>query len=159
MRSAMVDTEIWSIAKKEPRRENFVSREEYARFLEMHKKAQGFFVNVFPELKLYMSIHQLAEIFHVLAFRGARIPRSQAEDIVKAIIEDSDIVKVPVTLDHVEEAVKGSAESNIHIWDYLCFIPVKDYVDAVFTCDSHFIKMGEKYNVRILNPLGTWITL
>ncbi|RLE63265.1 MAG: hypothetical protein DRJ38_08005, partial [Thermoprotei archaeon] len=62
-------------------------------------------------------------------------------------------------LGHIEEAIKESIESGIHVWDYLCFIPVKDYIDTVFTCDKHFITIGKKYKVKILNPLDTWITL
>lgn len=124
----------------------------------MHRKAREFFINIFPELKVYMSIHQLAEIYHVLAFRGTRVPRNLVENIVKSIIEDNNIVKVPVTLRHIEIAVKESVENNIHIWDYLCFIPIKDFIDIIYTCDKHFIKIGEKYKVRIVNPLDNWIT-
>jgi len=126
--------------------------------MNMHRKAREFFINIFPELKVYMSIHQLAEIYHVLAFRGTRVPRNLVENIVKSIIEDNNIVKVPVTLRHIEIAVKESVENNIHIWDYLCFIPIKDFIDIIYTCDKHFIKIGEKYKVRIVNPLDNWIT-
>ena len=157
MRKAMIDTEIWSIAKKRPDETRFPSRREFARALEMHRRARDFFRNTFPGLRVYMSTHQIAEIYHVLAFRGTKIPRRHAESIVRAIIEDDNVVKVPVMLDHVEEAVRASAETGVHVWDYLCFIPVKDYIDVVFTCDDHFIKIGEKYGVKILNPLGAWI--
>jgi len=159
LKGVMVDTEIWSIAKKKPDEKKFALKEEFIKALEMHEKARDFFMNVFPKLKVYMSMHQLVEIYHVLAFRGARVPRSYAKSIVKAIIEDDNIIKVAVTLDHVEEAVRESVESGIHVWDYLCFIPVKDYVDTVYTCDEHFKVIGERYKVKILNPLNTWITL
>ena len=155
----MVDTEIWSIAKKKPDERKFASREDFVKALEMHERARDFFMNVFPRLKVYMSVHQLAEIYHVLGFRGIRIPRSYVESIVRAIIEDDNIIKVAVTLEHVMEAIKESVESGIHLWDYLCFIPIKDYIDTVFTCDEHFITIGKKYKVEILNPLGVWITL
>ena len=159
MKGVMVDTEIWSIAKKKPDEKKYASREEFTKALKMHERARDFFTSVFPKLKVYMSIHQLAEIYHVLAFRGARIPKSYAENIVRAIIEDDNIIKATITLGHIEEAIKESIESGIHVWDYLCFIPVKDYIDTVFTCDKHFITIGKKYKVKILNPLDTWITL
>ena len=159
MKGVMVDTEIWSIAKKKPDENKFASREEFTKVLEMHKRAKVFFMKIFPRLKVYMAVHQLAEIYHVLAFRGTRIPKSHAENIVRLIIEDDNIVKVAVTLEHIEEAIKESVKSNIHVWDYLCFIPVKDYIDTVFTCDEHFIRIGKKYNIRIINPLNTWITI
>jgi len=158
MKNVMIDTEIWSIAKKRPDRKNFASRKEFIKAMNMHRKAREFFINIFPELKVYMSIHQLAEIYHVLAFRGTRVPRNLVENIVKSIIEDNNIVKVPITLRHIEIAVKESVENNIHIWDYLCFIPIKDFIDIIYTCDKHFIKIGEKYKVRIVNPLDNWIT-
>lgn len=157
MKGAMVDTEIWSIAKKRPDETKFPSRREFARALEMHRRARDFFRNTLPELRVYMSTHQIAEIYHVLAFRGTKIPRKHAKSIVRAIIEDDNIVKVPVMPDHVEEAVRASAETGVHVWDYLCFIPVKDHVDVVFTCDHHFVKIGEKYGVEVVNPLGAWI--
>jgi len=81
----------------------------------MHEKARDFFMNVFPKLKMYMSMYQLVEIYHVLAFRGAKVPRSYAKSIVKAIMEDGNIIKVAVTLDHIEEAVRESVESGIHV--------------------------------------------
>ena len=154
---AMIDTEIWSIAKKRPLPDNFSSKDEYLKALNAHEAARKFFLESFPSLKVYISAHQLAEIYHALAFRGARLPRGQAADIVLAILEDDDIVKVPVTQRHVKEAVEESKESGIHVWDYLCFLPVKDYVDAIFSCDLHFRKIGERYKIKIVNPLGFWL--
>jgi len=159
LKKAMVDTEIWAISKKKPDERKLTSREKFIKALKMHQKAKLFFRNTFPKLKVYMSLHQLAEIYHVLAFRGIKIPREDVESIIEAILEDDNIIKVAVTLEHLEEAIKESARSNIHIWDYLCFLPVKDYVDTVFSCDEHFIKIGEEYGVEVINPLDIWITL
>ena len=53
----MVDTEIWSIAKKRPDENKFASREDFTKALEMHERARDFFTNVFPKLKVYMSVH------------------------------------------------------------------------------------------------------
>ncbi|MGC9104094.1 MAG: PIN domain-containing protein [Candidatus Methanodesulfokora sp.] len=157
MRNVMIDTEIWSIAKKRPLPNNFSSKEDYLEALNAHEAARKFFLETLPSLKVYISAHQLAEIYHVLAFRGARLSREQAASIVLAILEDDDIVKVPVTQRHVEEAVKESKESGIHVWDYICFLPVKDYVDAIFSCDLHFRKIGEKHKIEVINPIGLWL--
>ena len=159
MEKAMVDTEIWSIAKKRPLPDNFSSKDEYLKALRAHEAARKFFLEIFPALKVYISTHQLAEIYHVLAFRGARLPREEAANIVLAILKDSDIVKVPLLQRHVEEAIKESATSGIHVWDYLCFLPVKDYVDTIFSCDFHFQKIGEEYKVKVVNPLDLWLLL
>jgi len=43
--------------------------------------------------------------------------------------------------------------------DYLCFLPIKDYVDTMFSCDFHFQKIGEKYKVKVINPLDFWLLL
>jgi len=114
----MVDTEIWSIAKKRPFPDNFSSRSEYLKALRAHKAARKFFLEIFPALKVYISAHQLAEIYHVLAFK--RLPREEAANIVLAILEDGDIVKVPLLQRHVEEAIKKSATSGIHTWGITC---------------------------------------
>ncbi|RLF03035.1 MAG: hypothetical protein DRK00_09265 [Thermoprotei archaeon] len=118
----------------------------------MHERAREFFKSTFPRLRVYMSTHQLAEIYYVLAFRRARIPRGEAESIVRAIIEDGSIIKVPLTLERVEEVIQTSAESGVHVWDYLCFLPVKDYVNTVFTCDRRFLKIGGSMGLRRSTP-------
>ena len=47
-----------------------------------------------------MSVHQLAEIYHVLGFRGIRIPRSYVESIVRAIIRDLVLIIDVLHLNH-----------------------------------------------------------
>ena len=87
MKKAMVDTEIWAISKKKPDERKLTSREKFIKALKMHQKAKLFFRNTFPKLKVYMSLHQLAEIYHVLAFRGIKIPREDVESIIEALPE------------------------------------------------------------------------
>ncbi len=157
MRSAMIDTEIWILAKKKPVRNKFSSEEDFQRFMEVHRKALRFFQSVVPELRIYMSLHQVAEIFHVLAFRGSRIPVSEAEDIVRAIMLDGDVIKVPVSEDHLVKAISESSETGIHLWDFLCFLPVSEYVDVVYSADEHFLKICERHGIRLSNPLGIWL--
>ena len=154
----MVDTEIWVFAKKRPLRSKFKSEGEYAKFLKAHVAAQEFFREVFPKLKIYMTAHQLAEIFHVLSFRGARVPLSESIRLVKLIVEDPGIVKVPVTCEHVRLAAELSAKTGIHIWDFLCILPVAGLVDVVFSCDKHFLEIGRLLGVRVENPIPIWVS-
>ncbi|MCI4408505.1 MAG: hypothetical protein JHC26_05390 [Thermofilum sp.] len=60
---------------------------------------------------------------------------------------------------HLKDALEESAKTGIHVWDYLCFLPVKDYIDVVYSCDIHFQKIGEDFNVKVINPLGGWLFL
>jgi len=155
----MVDTEIWSIAKKRPVKELFSSEEEFKRAMEMHSRAREFFSDEFPGLRVYLSQHQLAEIFHVLAFRGLRIPLEEAHHIVMGIVEDASIVKVPVSVEDIREAVKESMETGIHIWDFLCFLPVKGLIDRIYSADSHFKVIGERHGIEVINPLHHWLEI
>ncbi|RSN71714.1 hypothetical protein [Candidatus Methanodesulfokora washburnensis] len=92
------------------------------------------------------------------SFQRSKAPREEVANIVLAILKDGDIVKVPLLQRHVEEAIKESTTSGIHVWDYLCFLPVKDYVDTIFSCDFHFQKIGG-YKVKVVNPLNLWLLL
>ncbi len=130
---AFVDTELWSSAKKKPVRSKFRSEEEFNLALEVHRRATEFFRDVFPSLKVYISFHQLVEIFHVLAFRGLRVPLREVLAIVEHIMEDGSIVKVPITAEVVREALRESSETRIHVWDFLCFLPVRNFVDTIYS--------------------------
>jgi len=156
---AFVDTEIWSLAKKRPVRKKFKSESDYKRALKMHESCREFFKEEFDKLRVYMSLHQVAEIFHVLAFRGFKIPLEEALAIVKGIMEDDRIVKVPVLAEHLEESFTMSKETGIHVWDFLCFVPLKNYVDVIYSLDKHFITIGKLYGVEVLNPAQEWLNL
>jgi predicted nucleic-acid-binding protein len=119
----MIDTEIWSIAKKKPLASNFSSQKDYLKALRMHEEALKFFREKLPELEVYISTNQIGEIYHVLAFRGTKVPKEEAMKIVWAILEDDKIIKVPLLPGHLKDALEESAKTGIHIWDYLCFFP------------------------------------
>ncbi len=156
---AFVDTEIWVLAKKKPVREKFKSSKDYEKALKIHKGCREFFEKEFDKLRIYMTLHQIAEIFHVLAFRGHRIPLNEAFAIVDSLMKDDSIVKVPVLAEHVIESVTASKETGIHIWDFLCFIPLKNYVEVIYSLDRHFLEIGRKYGVEVVNPAKEWLTL
>jgi len=159
MINAIIDTEIWVLAKKRPAAARFKSEEEYKKYLQMHSKAIEFFKEKVPEIKVYMSLHQLLEIFHVLAFRGTGIPLAEAQKIVEIILRDENIVKVPVLQSHVRRAIEDSSKTGIHVWDFLCIIPVVDFIDVVYSCDKHFIKICKEYGIKLINPVGEWIEI
>ena len=159
MTKALVDTEIWSLAKKKPVKERFKSDSDYERALKIHRACRKFFEEEFENIRIYMSLHQIAEIFHVLAFRGYGIPLDEAVEIVMGIIGDESIVKVPVLAEHLRESLKVSMETGIHVWDFLCFIPLRNHIDAIYSLDRHFVTIGEMYGVRVINPAQEWLDI
>lgn len=74
---ALVDTEIWSLAKKKPVKSKFGTEAEYERAMKMHIACRRFFEEEFDRTRVYMSLHQIAEVFHVLSFRGSKLPAAQ----------------------------------------------------------------------------------
>ncbi len=96
MIKAFVDTEIWVLAKKKPVREKFKSKSDYEKALKIHKGCREFFEKEFDNLRIYMTLHQVAEIFHVLAFRGHKIPLDEAFAIADGLMKDDSIIKVPI---------------------------------------------------------------
>jgi len=156
--NVFVDTEIWSFAQKTPVREKFEDELEYKKFSKAHVKAKKFLKRILIEEIIYMSLHQVAEIFHVLGFRGYKLPMDFVVGYVNDLLLSERIVKIPVTVSHVKEALKLSKESGIHVWDFLCIIPIKEYIDIIYTVDKHFLhETFQKLGIKIENPLKIWI--
>ena len=157
MIKAFVDTEIWVLAKKKPIRDKFRSKSDYEKALRLHKGCREFFENVFDDLRVYMTLHQISEIFHALAFRGYRIPLEEAFAIADGLLSDDSIIKVPVLTEHLAKSISASRETGIHVWDFLCFIPLKNYVEVIYSLDKHFLEIGRRYNVKVINPAQEWL--
>jgi len=156
---AFVDTEIWVLAKKKPVREKFRSQSDYERALKIHEGCRRFFEKDFENLRIYMTLHQVAEIFHVLAFRGYKIPLNEAFAIVDSLMKDDSIIKVPILAEHVIESLIASKETDIHIWDFLCFVPLKNYVEIIYSLDRHFLEIGKRYGIKVVNPAQEWLEI
>lgn len=155
-----VDTQLWVYAFKKPSREKFANRDEYEEALRAHNIASKLIRDSLINHVIYLTSHQLAEIFHVLAFRGVRMNRKEALSITEKIMGSSRTVLVDVRKKHYREALKLSSLSGIHIWDYLCIVPLKGMIDLAYTNDSHFLHPTIKSLVpRIDNPIGRWITV
>ncbi len=159
MIEAFVDTEIWVLAKKKPVREKFKSESDYKKALKIHENCRKFFEKEFDKLRIYITLHQVVEIFHALAFRGYRIPLNDAFSIVDGLMKDDSIIKVPILTEHVTESITASMETGIHVWDFLCFVPLKDYVKVIYSLDRHFLEIGNRYNVKVVNPAQEWLIL
>jgi len=152
-----IDTEIWSFAQKKPDKKKF--GEGYEKALEMHKKSKGFLLQKVDE-EILMSYHQILEIYHILSFRGLKIPKDFALEYVNGILGAENILKREATPEHCRAAIEASARSGIHVWDFLCILPVVEEVDAIYTCDRHFLNDEfKRLAAEVINPLGEWITL
>ncbi|MEM2146380.1 MAG: hypothetical protein QW279_13535 [Candidatus Jordarchaeaceae archaeon] len=155
--NVMIDTEIWSFSLKVPIREKFYSQEEYKKALEAHEKAATTIKNTILNDTIYMSLHQVSELHHVLSFRGTKLSPQIVRNYLENIIESDEIVKIEVTKKDLIEAIQLSSQSEIHIWDFLCFVPVKKYIDTVYTTDKHYThEVFKKFNIKIINPLNYW---
>ncbi len=75
-------------------------------------------------------------------------------------MRSSRTVIVEVKKRHYREALRLSSISGIHIWDYLCIIPLKDMVDVAYTNDKHLLHPTIRSLVpSIENPVGKWIII
>ena len=111
-----IDTQLWIYAFKKPLRRGFTSREEYEDALQMHRKASKLIQDALANHTIYLTTHQLVEIFHALAFRGVKMNRKEALDIVEKISGSSKTVLVEVKRRHYKEALRQSSLSGIHVW-------------------------------------------
>ncbi len=126
----------------------------------MHGKANGFTHDALVNHTIYIITHQLAELFHALAFRSVRMKSRQALDIIEKIVRSSRTMLVEVKKRHYREALRLSSLSGIHIWDYLCIIPLKSIIDIAYTNDRHFLHPTIKSLIpKVENPLEKWITI
>lgn len=156
----MIDTDIWCFSVKKPIREKFSSIEHFNRAINIHKKAKKIIKDALLKDTIYMSIHQLAEIFHVLAYRGTKMPLQQAMEYIRALIDAEEIIKVNVSWFDFLEAIQLSSTAKIHIWDFLCFVPIKKYIKVIYTSDRHFThKIFKKFDITIINPFNSWMPL
>ncbi len=155
-----IDTQIWVYAFKKPKEEGFKSRDAFEEALQTHGKSVRFLQNALAKHEIYITTHQLAEIYHALAFRGIRMNVRQALEIIDKIMKSSKTVLVEVKKRHYREALKLSGVSGIHVWDYLCVIPLKELIDVAYTNDRHFLHPTLRNLVpKVENPVGKWITL
>ncbi len=75
-------------------------------------------------------------------------------------MKSSRTVLVEVKKRHYREALRLSSLSGIHIWDFLCIIPLKGLMDIAYTNDRHFHHPTIKSLIpKVENPIGKWITV
>jgi predicted nucleic acid-binding protein len=145
-----VDTQIFIYAYKIP--ESATKAET-----ERHKKCSSLLSDAAKNNSIAIASHELAEIFHALAFRGSRIKTVEAVDRVNTILHSKAFVVISSNTEILTDALSLSSESGIHIWDFLCFLPIKSFIHTFYTTDSHFRHTCfDEFDVKIVNPLNQW---
>ena len=156
--NVFIDTQIWVYAFKKPSKERIGDDTLYHRARGMHERARKLVYESLLENTVYITTHQLAEIFHALAFRGVRMDARKALDIIEKLARSSKTVIVDVRRKHYREALRQSSMTGIHVWDYLCIIPLKGLIDIAYSNDKHFLHPSIRSLVpRIENPIGEWL--
>ena len=143
----LVDTNIWHFAMVKPAEEEF---------LDIHRRANEFLLSTLTDedTRIALSSYQIAEVVEVL--RRSRVDLDARMRLL-ADFKTRKFFVADLSLGVVEEAIRASSESGIHIYDYLVAYPLKGVVGRIYSADdhfqhSHFIKMAE-----VINPLLPWI--
>jgi len=72
------------------------------------------------------------------------VSRSEALKVIEKLLRSSKTVIVDVERKHYKEALELSSLSGIHVWDYLCILPLKEIIDIDYTNDQHFSTLQQK---------------
>ena len=155
--NVFIDTQIWVYSFKKPLRVKFENEKAYEEAVLMHNTARKLVKDSLVNHTIYLTTHQLAELFHVLAFKGVKMDKKDALEILEKISGSSKTVIINVKKKHYKKALKLSNLSGIHIWDYLCILPLKGLIDIAYTNDKHFLHPTLKNQTpKLENPLGKW---
>lgn len=150
-----IDTELWSFALKIP--EETTDQEDV---IARHDKAYSFLDEKLQIDNIYLSTHQLHELFHALSFRGAKLDTNFTRQYIEHLLELQNVTVVSNTIAHFKKSMILSCKSGIHIWDFLCILPVINQVEIIYTCDSHFKnEVFDDFKKPIQNPLGEWLVM
>lgn len=147
-RCYMIDTNIFEYA--------YVTPKDSA-YSEIHDRASDFLLPILSdsEIKIGMSSYQVGEILEVLRKVGT------SENIRKNFAlatqnKDKFLIRY-LSYETVLSAFQKSLESNIHIYDYLVVLPVKELIDDIYSADEHLFYKDFTSIANVKNPLDDWI--
>ncbi len=155
-----IDTELWIFAQKIPDPSKFEDKSEFDKAFTFHEQASEFLRQKIKESAIYMTNHQLCEIFHALAFRGMKLPRDFVSKYCNQLLTSQFMHWYQVLESHIKQAIVCSVKSGIHIWDYVCVLPLYKDVEIIYSCDEHFKhETFQSLGPKVENPLKEWIIL
>ncbi len=156
-RNVFVDTELWVYSLKRPDKKKYPDEALYNRDMQKHLDAKSFFKHVPPGTFFFFTTHQVCELYHVLMFRGTKLDGTFVREYINSLSLASTTRIIEVSTDVIKQCVNMSLASGIHVWDYLCIVPIIDKVDAVYTSDKHFLHASiTGLGKPVKNPIGTW---
>lgn len=155
--SVFIDTQLWVFALKIPETSNFNSKTEYEIAIQRYKLASAFLKLKLSTAEILMTNFQLSELFHALGFRGAKLPLHYVQEYCTELLRGEYMHWYNVKNEDVKRAIELSTQSKIHIWDYLCVLPLYKDADVLYSCDEHFENDTFKsLGVLIDNPINEW---
>ncbi|MFX0101260.1 MAG: hypothetical protein ACFFCS_16930 [Candidatus Hodarchaeota archaeon] len=154
MAKIYIDSEIWSYALKKPKDGSSNA------IIERYTKAKTFLLERITNDEIFLSLHQLHELFHILSFRGNKLPPDFTKKYLENLTKMETVTIVNNSLTHFKKAMERSILSGIHIWDFLCVIPLVNSIEIIYSCDKHFDSDEFKsFKKPIMNPIGTWFNV
>ena len=155
-----VDTELWIYSIKEPNENKYSNTEIFEQDTQKHLHAITFFKTLMKDTIFFFTTHQICELYHVLRFRGTKLDVDFVHSYMTSIITSKTSRVIEASLKDVKKSIDLSIASNIHVWDFLCIVPLKDKIDMIYTSDKHFTHQSMKdLGIPIENPIGTWDVL
>lgn len=152
MKRVLIDTRILTFALKKVYIE--VDKGE----LDLFIKAEELFRNTLDEERILISGQLVVELYHVLTMRGRKIPKDHAVALINDLLEEKNVEYRDIQKDMITKAMELSAETGIHIWDFLVVLPFGNEIDTIYTTDPHFNNKRFTEYATIENPLGIWKT-
>jgi len=142
-----VDTNIWHFAMVKP-----IERE----FLEIHKRANSFLLSTLTDedTRIALSSYQIAEVQEVL--RRSHVDLDTRMKLL-ADFKTRKFYVADLSFRIVEEAIRDSFESRVHVYDYLVAYPLKGVVTRIYSADDHFQHAHFMKMAEVVNPVFPWI--
>lgn len=150
MARILIDTRIWSLALKNP----FISEESQGK--DLYVQAAKFVDEAINREEILLSSQLIAEIYHVLRFRGKKVDKEKALELTLDILDDEKVDFRNVEEEHIREALRLSTITGIHIWDFLVVLPFRGEIDTIYAMDPHFRDCKNLQLAPIENSLGIW---
>lgn len=155
-----IDTQFWVYSQKEPTGSDFSTLEAHTAAVRRFEVSQALIEDAITNHVIFLTCHQVGEIFHALAFRGRKLSRAYAREFCFKLLS-AEFTQVRVnTPDHLAVALQYSRDSGVHVWDFLCLLPLLPEVDVIYSCDAHFKHaLIQSFGPPIRNPLEFWAPL